>query len=153
MHKFGHNAEKSSCRRAEPACENWIRSDGIHRAVKQEIMLMLCLFFLAFTKLVSPPWCSSLSVTDWHLPAAKAYTDSLGLQSWLEYEAGFCYEMCHEKCWKLKWESWEISCDPINAMNKQTHKSLFLIWNFIRLCLVGAKEFWRNNDEKNMKWP
>lgn len=57
MHKLEHSAEEFSRQWAEPGCEDWIRDDGIHHAVKQEIMLMylLCLFLLAFTELVSLP--------------------------------------------------------------------------------------------------
>lgn len=118
----------------------------------------LCLFFLAFTELVSSPLCSSLSITPWHLPAAKAHTHilGLGLWLWLEYGAGFCYEMYHENCWKLRWKSWNIPCDPIDATNKQNHKSLFLNLKHYKVLSwwkPKASQLRHSNDEKNMKWP
>lgn len=138
MHKFGQNAENppTSGQRLD-VIHTWWQLSGSKTGNCADVFT-LCLFFLAFIELLSSPLCCSLSITSWHLPAAKAHTHSLGLRLWLEYEAGFCYEMCHEKCWKLRWRGgWDIPCDPVDATNKQNHKSLFK--NIIRFCLVELK--------------
>lgn len=92
-------------------------------------VFMRCLFFLAFLAFISWHWarfltpphppkpltphrCSSLSVTHWHLPAAKAHTDSLGSRSWLECRAARMllwnvpWEMSKAQTWCLLWSYW-----------------------------------------------
>lgn len=112
--------KNSSCHWAQPEYENWFKDDGIYHAVKSYWCINVASISLGIHWATNPlhphptppaPWCSSRSITHWHLPPARAYTDSF---RFMVVPGIWSRILLWNVSWgmlKLQRESWEISID------------------------------------------